>query len=69
MRFLRPAAGYGGTDQGSNEAVRHELNILDVSEETNQHQQNYYGPIFRMGTDRISWKLFDYHPKGRRERG
>jgi hypothetical protein len=35
MRFLRPAAGYGSTDQRSNEAFRHELNILDVCEEMN----------------------------------
>jgi hypothetical protein len=61
-------AGYRRTDKKRNISIRQELNIFNLGEKVKEYQQNYLEHILRMTTYRILWKLFDYYPKGRRER-
>jgi hypothetical protein len=69
VRFLRPVAGYRRMDKKRNTDIRQNLKIFNLGEEIKECQQNYFERILRMPTYGISRKVFNYHPKGRRDRG
>jgi hypothetical protein len=48
--------------------IRQELNIFNPGEKIKEYQWNYLEHILRVPTCYITWKLYDYHPKGRGER-
>jgi hypothetical protein len=69
MRFLRSVAGYRNVDKNINTDIRQDLKIFSLGNKIKEYQQNYFEHILRMPTYRIPWKIFNYHPKGRRDRG
>jgi hypothetical protein len=69
MRFLRSVAGYRRTDKKRNTDIRYNLNTFNLVQKLREYQQNYFKHILRMPTYRIPQKIFNYHPKGRRDRG
>jgi hypothetical protein len=42
--------------------------IFNLGEKIKEYQQNYFEHILRMPTYWIPWKIFNYHPKGRRDK-
>jgi hypothetical protein len=48
--------------------TRQELNIFNLGEKVKEYEQNYLEHVISVPTNLIPRKLFDYHPKGRRER-
>jgi hypothetical protein len=69
MGFLRSVAGYRITDKKRNTDIRHNFKIFSLGEKIRKYQQNYFEHILRMPTYLICMKMFNYHPKGRRDRG
>jgi hypothetical protein len=70
MWFLRSVAGCRRTDEKRNTEIRQNLKkIFNLGEKIRECQQNYFERILRMPTYRIPRKIFNYHPKGRRDRG
>jgi hypothetical protein len=69
MRYLRSVAGYRRTDKKRNTEIRQNLKIFNLGRKIREYQQNYFEHILRMPTYRIPRKIFNYHPKGRRDRG
>jgi hypothetical protein len=67
MRFLRSVAGYRRTDKKRNTDIRQNLKIFNLGQKIREYQQNYFEHILRMPTYCIPRKIFNYHPKGRRE--
>jgi hypothetical protein len=65
--FLRSVAGYRRMDTKRNTDIRQELNTFNLGEKV-EYQWNYSEHILRMPTYQIPQKLFNYRPKGRRER-
>jgi hypothetical protein len=69
MRFLRSVAGYRRTDKKRNTNITQHLKIFNLGQKIREYKQNYFEHILRMPTYRIPWKIFNYHPKGRRDQG
>jgi hypothetical protein len=69
MRFLRSVAGYRRIDKKRNTDIRQNLKIFNIGDKIKEYQQNYFEHILRMPTYRIPRKIFNYHPKGRRDTG
>jgi hypothetical protein len=68
MRFLRSVAGYRKIDKKRNTDIRQNLKIFNLGQKIREYQQNYFEHILRMSTYRIPLNIFNYHPKGRRDR-
>jgi hypothetical protein len=69
MRFLRSVTGYRRTNKKRNTDIRQNLKIFNLGEKIREYQQNYFEHILSMPTYRIPRKIFNYHLKGRRDRG
>jgi hypothetical protein len=67
MRFLRSVAGYRKTDTKRNTDIRQNLKIFSLGQKIREYQQNYLEHILRIPTYLIRRKIFNYHPKGRRD--
>jgi hypothetical protein len=68
MRFLRSVAGYRRTDIKRNTDIRKNLKIFNLGQKIREYQQNYFELIQRMPTYRTPRNIFNYYPKGRRDR-
>jgi hypothetical protein len=62
-------AGYRRTDKKRNTDNNNNLKIFSLGEKIRKYQQNYFEHILRMPTYLIRRKIFNYHPKGIRDRG
>jgi hypothetical protein len=69
MRFLRSVAGYRRIDKKINTDIRQNLKIFNIGGKIKEYQHNYFEDILRMPTYLIPRKIFNYHPKGRRDKG
>jgi hypothetical protein len=49
--------------------INKNLKIFNLGQKIKEYQQNYFKHILRMPTNRIPWEVFNYHPKGRKDRG
>jgi hypothetical protein len=62
-------AGCRRTDKKRITDIRQNLKIFNLGYKIREYQQNYFEYILRMPTYRIPRKIFNYHPKGRRDTG
>jgi hypothetical protein len=62
-------ASYRRIDKKRNTDTRQNLKIFNLGQKIKEYQQNYFKHILRMPTNRIPWEVFNYHPKGRKDRG
>jgi hypothetical protein len=62
-------AGYRRIYKKINTDIRQNLIILNIGGKIREYQQNYFEHILRMPTYRIPRKIFNYHLKGRRDKG
>jgi hypothetical protein len=69
MRFLRSLLAYRRIDKKRNADIRQDLKIFSLTEKIKKYQCTSFEHILRMPTYQIPWKIFDYQPKGRRDRG
>jgi hypothetical protein len=69
MGFLTSLACYRRTDKKINTDIRQNLKIFNLRQKIREYQQNYFEHILRMPTYRMPRKIFNYHPKGRRDSG
>jgi hypothetical protein len=68
MGFPRSVAGYRRIYKKINTDMRQNLKVFNLGEKIKEYQQNYFEHILRMPTYRIPGKIFNYHPKGGRDR-
>jgi hypothetical protein len=61
-------AGYRRIDRKRNIDMQN-FKIFNLGNKIKEYQKNYFEHILRMPTYQIPWKIFNHHPKGRRDRG
>jgi hypothetical protein len=69
MRIPRSVVGYRRTDKKRITDIRQSLKIFNLGQKIRENHQNYFEHILRMSTYRIPRKVFNYHPKGGKDRG
>jgi hypothetical protein len=62
-------AGYRIIDKKRSIDIKQELCIFNLGEKVKECRENHSEHVLRMPTNQIPLKLFDQHPKGRRETG
>jgi hypothetical protein len=67
MIFLRSVAGCRRIDKKRNISIMQNLKICNIEEKIKKYQQNYFEHILRIPSYQIPRKIFNYHPKGRRD--
>jgi len=69
MRFLRNVKGYTRLDKIGSEVIRKELEISGIQDVRSKHKRNWINHLERMDNTRLPKPVFNYKPRGRRNRG
>jgi hypothetical protein len=69
MRFLRSVKGYTILDKIRSEVIREELEICGIQNVRYKHKQNWINHLERMDNTRLSERVLNYKPRGRRDLG
>jgi hypothetical protein len=64
-----PEMQFRGIRVNMSTIIRRDLNVFSRREKIKECQQNYFEQVIRMLAYRIPRNMFDYCPKGRRDRG
>lgn len=69
MKFLRFVAGYTLRDHKRSEDIRQELGISDLNTIIKDYRKKWYQHVTRMEDTRITKKIMEYVPRGKRNVG
>ena len=69
MKLLRPLAVYTLYGHKTNDYIRRELRITGILDKRDEYRRNWLSHLQRMPQNRISLKLYDYRPQGKRKIG